>query len=902
MDARQRTTFGNGFRFAARVLGLSAGLAAVAGAVWLYSVVPVPDVQSAADLRAAAAGVVGAARGDAGDAARGPAVLALAGAGVVALWGLLELAGGLALSAGRKTAAGSLNVAQIVLAVALLGVVNAVGFGTYKTWDFSRDGQFTLGPDQADQLRQLRTDAPTTVVVLQLHKTAGTLSDKPDAYDYAAERKVVEKVRDLVGQLREFGPQFNVAVLDVEDEGYERKLRDLGRKRPGLAEAVRDAPENSIFFYADGKVRREPRAAADKLTGGSPRPAVAPDPDDAGAALVYPAAVTRMSFTEFYQLDKTASRSAGPAEREGLAAVLGPAAFGPAVPGRGNLVLIPQGKEAFVRKVLAVEERRPRVALAVIHPYLTSRENFDEYSAAGLRRSLEANGFEVADVILKRWGRGGAPSPAAYTYEESDLERVENRYALFTSLTAARELQLGQLKKVQERVDKATPAELDRMLGRQLGRPIRTAADKDEVRRIFADSVQLLQEELAELARQRTDLSPRYQDLLRDERAAENRRVTDIKAKLRQYVADCDLLIVPRLTTLDVSKGEIISPKLFDVSKEQAEVVKEFVKAGKPVLFALGPTNVERRGVPGSDAAGDDVEALLPRLGVELGRQTVLTDKEGQAMAERQAEALGSTVDVPPLVFDLPDVDGKKPNPVGAAFRTTARAVDRKLDVKRSGYRPVYLAPGFAGQLPYAADVMSTVRESWNEDRPMPDDEYTPKFDPPKPDAPRKANDHDAERRGPFPVGLALEVPVPVEWLDKADLPAWAAPPGFADAEKVAAVLPFADGGLSALGVTLAADRVKRPTVRVAVFGHGGLFTGKKLDPGPEALLLHTLNWELRRADRLPKDAGDEARWRFPRSTADAGRLTLWRWGAVFGLPLLTAWAGLVVLMARKVR
>ena len=53
---------------------------------------------------------------------------------------------------------------------------------------------------------------------------------------------------------------------------------------------------------------------------------------------------------------------------------------------------------------------------------------------------------------------------------------------------------------------------------------------------------------------------------------------------------------------------------------------------------------------------------------------------------------------------------------------------------------------------------------------------------------------------------------------------------------------PF-DHGLSAAMVTLAARQVKRPTVRVVVYGHGGLFTGKKLEPANETLLLDTCNW-----------------------------------------------------------
>ena len=111
--------------------------------------------------------------------------------------------------------------------------------------------------------------------------------------------------------------------------------------------------------------------------------------------------------------------------------------------------------------------------------------------------------------------------------------------------------------------------------------------------------------ELSEINAQLAEASTQYRDLLRNERAVENRRVTDVREKFGQTVADCDLLIVPRLTVLNLARGQVIPPSLFDLSKEQAEVVKEFIKGGKPVLFALGPTNVDQRGPAGRPEEGD---------------------------------------------------------------------------------------------------------------------------------------------------------------------------------------------------------------------------------------------------------------------------------------------------------
>jgi hypothetical protein len=528
----------------------------------------------------------------------------------------------------------------------------------------------------------------------------------------------------------------------------------------------------------------------------------------------------------------------------------------------------------------------------VIHPLLTSRETYDEYTAAGMRKTLEANGFEVVDIILKKgWGRRGEPAPAAYTYEESELDRVEARYNLLNMYVASRESFIKQLGRAITQLDKVPLDALDRQFGQQLGRRITTEDDRKLIRQIFEANVQLRRDELAEYNKQLAEVGPQYRELMRNDRAAENRRVTDVKAKLAQYVADCDLLVVPRLTVVDLARGDVIPPALYNLSADQAAVVKEFVKAGKPVLCAFGPTNVDRRG-PMTDPAGDDVEKLLAQLGIELGRQTILTDAEAQAMAERQSEMIASSVEVPPLVFDRPTPAGKEPNPVAAAFRVTARAVDRQLDVRKSGFRPIYVNPGTAAHLKFAAEIMYAGPEGWNEAKPFPDEESLPKFEPAKPDDPKKGT-RDEERRGPIPVGVAVEVKAPVVWFEGEK---------FASRESAAALaLPF-DGGLYAAGLTLAADRVKRPTVRVVALGHGGLFTGKRLDPAHATLLLHTANWLLRRDDRLPHDVPEAEKWRFPRVALAPREFRVWSLAALVGLPALTVYFGLIALMVRRVR
>ena len=248
-------------------------------------------------------------------------------------------------------------------------------FTHHARCDFTQDKQFTLAPELAARLRTLRSDNPTTIVVLQKHRIFGSLSDDRDAYTKAAEEKVTEKVRDLVDLFRELGPRFNVVVLDTEAFGFRKELAELTKGAPELGEAIKAAPENSIFFHANKRVQR-------------------------------------LSFNEFLQLDKTASEEANGS--------------------RANLVLLPQGTENFARRVLAVQERRPKVAVCVVHEWLSTTDTTGqaEYSLGGLKRSLFDHGFDVIDIILKKnWDDSSKDlEPAAYTVQESKLERLEGEF------------------------------------------------------------------------------------------------------------------------------------------------------------------------------------------------------------------------------------------------------------------------------------------------------------------------------------------------------------------------------------------------------------------------------------------------------------------------------------------
>ena len=854
-DVRSRTTWGGRLHFAVRFLGLTALLALAAGVVYASTLVPEWGRWNLGTLREAI-------RGDLGEGGRVAGWVIAVSAAVVAAALVVELLATVVFSAGRRSVAGTMAGVQVVLAAALLAGVNAFSFSHYGRYDLTRDAQFTLPENVAAELKKLR--APTTIVVLQQHKTFGRLADRPDVYDYAAERKVVEKVHDLVGQLRELGPQFRVVVLDVEQEGYDRKLRELTEGKPELRRAIDAAPENSIFFHANGNVQR-------------------------------------LSFNEFYQLDKTASK-----EADG---------------GRGNLVLLPQGVGAFVQKILAVEQRKPVVGVAVIHEWLTTRvaEGQEQFTLAGLRKTLESYGFEVRDIVLKKnWDTAPRPEPAAYTYEESKLEALEEELAVVADELAREREDLQGTRGLVEDLRKLSPQELNERRPLALGRRW-TEELQRQVRQRYEESLPRIASRIEELEKEQRRLEGELQQLYEEERAVEERRLTDVKAKLRRLLSECDLLVLPRMTLINATLGSGIPPDLYDLSDDQAEAVREFLKAGKPLLACFGPVNFtsDRGGLtnyPGEPPAepADGVERLLEQLGIGLGKQTVLLDAETRAIAERRAgRALGGpAVEIPPLEVRAKPAEEASgdvaPNPIGQSLRVMARSAGRALDLTLRNPRPVYLDPAREGDMPFAAEFLFTPPDSWNEARPFMEAEtrqipgtpfaqvvvsYMPRFERTPLDSPKRGTPEE-ERRGPFPVGVAVEVKPPVEWFDE-KYAGWKALSGLTG--------PAGAAGLLAAGLTASAAQVERPTTRVVVYGHGGLFVGPDLKPAQQDLLLTTCNWLLGREDRLPTDAAGEP-WSYPRLAMTDQEKALWHWATFLGLPAVCAYLGLVVLMVRRVR
>jgi hypothetical protein len=265
---------------------------------------------------------------------------------------------------------------------------------------------------------------------------------------------------------------------------------------------------------------------------------------------------------------------------------------------------------------------------------------------------------------------------------------------------------------------------------------------------------------------------------------------------------------------------------------------------------------------------------------------------------------LGAAPEVPAVEFDWAITpgqarkltgDGSGTQPVRTSLKLTARSFGKTLpaDLHLRHPRPVYLlrlrvpnetaagavaalgSPWSLGayqalgamagrgseKLDESSVFLMTDAACWNEDQPFPTEKRAPQYERAKADDPNKGTVLE-KRKGPFPIGVAFEAPVPASW--------------YGDKEPA-----------------------KTPTVRLAVLGHGGVFMGKTLTPMREKLLLDVSNWLLGRDDLL---ARDYQTWQYPRVQLDETAFRLWSLGAVLGLPLLFIFLGSIVLMVRQMR
>ena len=854
--------------------------------------------------------------------------------------------GGTARGTGRvvawRSAVGANAALQTALAFGLLIAVNVYSFLHSARFDLTRERVFSLPASVINELRPLHSGM--TIVILQQHKTFGQLSASPDQYDYAAEKEVVEKIKDRIEKFREVGPRFKVHVLDVEEKDFDKKVGELTKLRPGLREAMRTAPDNSIFFYSDADVTRWKEPEVLRLNP----PLRQKDPEVPGSFLVYQSFIQRLSFNEFYLLDKTASKSANGNE--------------------GNLVLQPQGLSPVLARITANQEKKPKVALASVHEALsssTSDATPDEYSHNGLRKTLEEHGFEVVDLILKKFEPREVKA-VAYNIVENRAERLANRLrgisndingqlddqiTLGEQIDRFKNLEEGERKRLALRL-KRQPTEKEvedavddfkKNFRDNTGREF-TEDDRKKLIETLSNALAEVQEELPKLEEKRQQANKELQETYKDERALEDRRVTDLEAKMNRLLEDVDLLIIPRPTLINIHAGMMIPANLFALrDKEenefdarmrgpkamakQVKVIRDFIKRGKPVLACFGPTN-QRRGGP-MNRPLDDMEKIIADLGIELSRKTIIYNAEEADFDEDDSEdsfGTGGNSEIPDAVFRAPFTPGSRIHPIAEAMRIARRTVDQDLKIRLRHPRPIYLQPGLSELHPDAEFLFSS-KDCWNENIPFPVikinqlgqiiSKETPRFHPNRGLTDSRKSPHDVIRRGPFPIGMALEERPPIEWYDEKFI-------GYKD---LSGMVTSWDQGVFSTCVTATAllkkkgdkliPRDDRPLTRIVVIGHGGLFSGKKLSPATEKFLLNTCNWLLHREDRLPRSASEtsivaetkpdamleaEKPWQFPRVAMDNKTKSFWHWGTFIGIPAIFAYLGLVVLMFRRIR
>jgi hypothetical protein len=804
--------------------------------------------------------------------------------GAMALAALFEVRGIARITTSRRGAFGFNAFFQIVIALVLVGAANYWSFGHFKRIDFTRKHDFELDETIRDQLAQMR--GQTEIIVFQKYRSfAQRGTDEPDKsaqrakneqekIDLAAQRKIIEKIKDLVEQFQDIGPRFHVHILDMKDDNYDNKLRDIRSMSDELADAILSAPENSVFFYS-----KEAKN------------------------------IQRLSFSDIYQVDTQSSIE------------------------KKNLVLQYQGEKPFANKIFNIEEKKPRIALAVVHPLLGfQNKEGPMYTMSGAKKLFDNYGYDSMDVMLRKLSEDGdlTDEPTALTYDESRYEQIEDELAETEDAIKEQQKELDESNKLHTFWSESSLAKLNakyvyyfRQDGRQ-GIVLRSQMDTlkksglqfkfidvDEDDRknsiaMYKQNAEILKHVL-ERNREEKDNLIKEKATLKVENLAEKRRLTDVEAKAKRMLANVDLVIVPRITIMNAPTGRVIPNRVHRLDKAQLNALKWHLQEGKPILFLLGPTN-EPRETPDFGAPTDQLESMLVELGFKLPKQTILYNIEAREFNARKfGGAFGGgnrEVEIPGLKLDDTTLTVQftktkellVPHPIRTSLTLMGRSGGKTdgSEVRIRHPRPVYFMrttidpkattlliggmslPGIAGPL-HAAEVwfseskykpddnavfLITREESWNENHPFILKNKPPSYTPPKADDPKK-DTVEEPRRGPFPIGVAVETTIPASWYDK--------------------------------------EGAQPKTARIAVIGSGAAFVGPELSPLKEKMLLDVTNWLIGRDDLL---AHEVKPWEYPRVDLDQDSIAyrIWEWGARLGLPLAFIYFGAVVGLVRRMR
>ena len=799
-------------------------------------------------------------------------LLTYVGVGLIGLAILFEFPGWMKQFASRRGAMGANVIFQCALAVGLLGGVNWFAAKHYRRFDLTENREFTLPQDVREQLANLRGE--TDIVVVQKHRSFGQAGESSiDHYDAAAERKIVDKVKDLVELFQDLGQSFKVEVLDAHDLDYPDRLAAIKKTKPILGEAVDAAPENSVFFHANNKVQR-------------------------------------LAFHDIFQLDKEASLQANH--------------------GRGNLVLHDQGVGPFARKILNIETKQPRVAVATIHPVLSmSDDTVDVFNQVGMKKLLESQGIGAFDIITKTGLEEGRPEFAAFTFDENQFETLEEERLEYETAIQATKKQMKLVDEILHDLQTASLEQLNQRYihGQRLGTNslrfmTRTEFESLKKKGLIGETSDVDEEdrrrEIGRFTQDRNLMAigleraePLLEKIRQDQKKLsvdnleDQRRVSDLQLKMKRLLKDVDLLIVPRITMTDLPKDRMNLPYwLHRFDEKQYAAVQHFMKAGKPVLFLLGPANNDPgRRLDPKDEGPDQIDLALEEMGFKLPGQTVLFDSEMKSFAQRRGNIIlaGATkVDLPAVQFNWQPIDlpGKSriqrssgSHPIRSSVRLMTKSQGGQMDqsYKLRHDRPVYFfkqsfdPQGGAGivsalngvvgpwaatalmldqispRLDESAILMVSDAFSWNEDQPYPTRERSPRYEASKPSDANYGTILE-RRRGPFPLAAAATVTLPQKWYKDGERPGQA---------------------------------------RVVVIGNGGAFGGKDLNPVQQKLLIDSVNWLLGRDDLL---AQDHQPGQYPRLQLSDTEFYAWVWALWAGPVLAATYLGVLVWLVRRMR
>ena len=217
-----------------------------------------------------------------------------------------------------------------------------------------------------------------------------------------------------------------------------------------------------------------------------------------------------------------------------------------------------------------------------------------------------------------------------------------------------------------------------------------------------------------------------------------------------------------------------------------------------------------------------------------------------------------------PFPTTLKRETGSGANAIRVSLDLLAKSLGDKLmkDLQIRHARPVYVEANAAspGNFDESAVFLMAGPDTWNENSPFLNDKReAPRYTPTKADDKAKGSLEEV-RRGPFPIGVAVEKKLPANWFETGEKP---------------------------------------ETARIGVIGNGGVFVGPKLSPIKEKMLLDVCNWLLGRDDLLAKR---QETWSFPRVQLSEPEKKLWQWGTLPGLPFAFLYLGMFVWFVRRLR